>query len=85
MASKQSIRVKLDYPLNRVAEPVIYHLVTEFRLIPNIRRAQIDSHVGGWIALELEGTPEDLEAGMNYLRDLGITVTPIEETEDWNV
>lgn len=85
MTSKRSVRVRLDYPLNRVAEPVVYHLVTEFRLVPNIRRAQIDSRVGGWIALELDGTAEDLEAAMNYLRDLGITVTPIDETEDWNV
>ncbi|HEV2474691.1 MAG TPA: NIL domain-containing protein [Chthonomonadales bacterium] len=73
----QKIRVQLDYPLEHVREPIIYHLVTDYRLIPDIRRANIDVHTGGMLVLELQGQPEDLEAGMAFLRRLGITVTDV--------
>lgn len=81
----ETTRVQLDYPLERVKEPIIYHLVTEYRLIPNIRRANIDVHTGGMLVLELEGTHEDLEAGIDYLRGLGITVTPVGAETSWTI
>ena len=52
MPETEHLRVQLDYPLEQVKEPIIYHLVTEFRLIPNIRRANIDVHTGGMMVLE---------------------------------
>lgn len=85
MADKQTIRVKLDYPLEQVKEPIIYHLVTDYRLVPNIRRANIDSHIGGMMALEIEGDGDDLEAGMDFLRRLGITVTPVGAEQAWTI
>ncbi len=85
MATMESIRVQLDYPLEQVKEPVIYHLVTDFRLVPNIRRANIDSHAGGMLVLELEGSQDDLEAGVAFLRGLGITVTPVGTEQAWTI
>ncbi len=85
MEKTKHIRVQLDYPLQQVTAPIIYELVIRFHLIPNIRRAQIDSHVGGMIVLEIEGESENLEAGQQYLRQLGITVTPVGEGESWTV
>ena len=85
MADKETIRVKLDYPLEQVKEPIIYHLVTDYRLVPNIRRANIDSHIGGMMALEIEGDHDDLEAGMDFLRRLGITVTPVGSEQSWTI
>ena len=57
MADVRSIRVKLDFPLEHVKEPVIYHLVTDYRLIPDIRRANIDVHAGGMMVLEPTPAP----------------------------
>jgi ABC-type methionine transport system ATPase subunit len=85
MAELETLRVQLDYPLNVVRDPIIYHLVTDFRLVPNIRRANIDSHTGGMLALEIQGTPDDLAAGMEYLRGLGITVTTIGAESSWTI
>lgn len=81
----ETTRVQLDYPLERVTEPIIYHLVTEYRLIPNIRRANIDVHSGGMLVLELHGLREDLDAGIAYLRGLGITVTPVGAETAWTI
>ena len=80
-----NVRVQLDYPLERVKEPIIYHLVTDYHLIPNIRRANIDVHSGGMLVLEIEGEGDDLEAGLEFLRNLGITVTPVGAPGPWNI
>ena len=79
------IRVQLDYPLEQVKEPIIYHLVTDYHLIPNIRRANIDVHTGGMLVLEIEGERADLDAGVEFLRSLGITVTPVGSQESWTI
>jgi len=80
-----NIRVQLDYPLEHVREPIIYHLVTDYHLIPNIRRANIDVHTGGMLVLEIEGERADLDAGVEFLRNLGITVTPVGSQEAWTI
>lgn len=85
MAHTENIRVQLDYPLEHVKEPIIYHLVTDYQLVPNIRRANIDVHTGGMLVLQLEGTRENLDAGIAFLRNLNITVTEIGEGESWTV
>ncbi len=85
MSVTEHLRVQLDYPLEQVKEPIIYHLVTEFRLIPSIRRANIDAHTGGMLVLEIEGMRDDLSAGMEYLRGLGITVTEVGTEHAWTI
>jgi ABC-type methionine transport system ATPase subunit len=85
MSDTQSIRVQLDYPLEQVKEPIIYHLVTDYNLIPNIRRANIDSHIGGMLVLQLEGTRDNLDAGIEFLRRIGITVTEVGTEPAWTV
>ncbi len=84
---KETIRGQLSYPLERVKEPVLYHLVMDYGLIPNIRRANIDVHTGGFIVLELTGEKEALDRGLRFLEGCGITVSPIgiEGTEEWAV
>ncbi len=81
----EHVRVQLDYPLEHVKEPIIYHLVTDYRLVPNIRRANIDVHAGGMLVLELEGAREDLDAGLAFLRSLNITVTEIDAGQAWTI
>ena len=86
MPEKETIRVQLNYPLERVKEPILYHLVMDYGLVPNIRRANIDVHTGGFIVLELTGEASALERGKKFLQDCGITVTPVgvDTPEEWS-
>lgn len=86
-AEKETIRVQLNYPLERVKEPILYHLVMDYGLIPNIRRANIDVHTGGFIFLELTGEKVDLDRGLKFLEDCGVTVSGIgvDGTQEWAV
>ena len=84
---KETKRVKLSYPLERVKEPILYHLVMDYGLIPNIRRANIDVHTGGFIVLELTGESESLDRGIKFLESCGVTVSDVgfdDASLDWS-
>jgi L-aspartate semialdehyde sulfurtransferase ferredoxin len=67
------IRVKLTFPEDLIREPVIARMVREFDVLPNIRRANVEEHVG-WIICELDGDEAAVEAAIKWLRDLGVQV-----------
>jgi L-aspartate semialdehyde sulfurtransferase ferredoxin len=69
-----SRRVQLNYPAERVDAPVLYHLIKEYGLIPDIRRANIDLHSGGYLVVELKGDPDDLAAALEWLELTEIAV-----------
>ncbi len=69
--------LRLTFPEDRVTEPVIYHLVKDYDVVPNIRRAAIEHHFG-WLVIELDGTPDNVAAAKDYLRSLGVEVDSAE-------
>jgi ABC-type methionine transport system ATPase subunit len=71
------MRVRLTFPPDLVRKPVVYHLVTDFDLVTNIRRADVQRD-HGWVVLELEGAEERLRQGVAWLQQQGVTVDPIE-------
>ena len=71
------MRVRLTFPTALIQEPIVYRLVKDFDLIPNIRRAEVKADYG-WMALELEGDEGALERGVKWLRDRGVQVDPLE-------
>ncbi len=82
-----TIRVQLNYPIELVTEPVLYRLVVDHGLIPNIRRAAFDQKSGGFIYLELSGQAEALERALAWLEGIGIGVSAIgfDGTQEWAV
>jgi L-aspartate semialdehyde sulfurtransferase ferredoxin len=66
-------RVHLTFPESLIQEPLIYRLATDFDIITNIRRANVEDSYG-WVVLEMEGSDEILEKGIAYLRDRGVEV-----------
>lgn len=70
-------RVKLTFPQNLIREPVIFTMAKKHDVIPNIRRARITDTIGEMV-LELEGEADNVEKGIQTLRELGIEVELIE-------
>ena len=70
-------RVKLTFPQQLIKEPVIFSMAKRFDVMPNIRRARITETVGEMV-LELEGAEENLEKGIQALRDQGVDVELVE-------
>ena len=73
MAKRQ---VMFTFPPQLVREPIIYDLGIQFKVIPNIRRADITENKG-WVVLELEGEEKDIEGAITWLTDKGIRVDPV--------
>jgi L-aspartate semialdehyde sulfurtransferase ferredoxin len=68
-----NVRVKLTFPEHLVKQPIIARLVREFDVMPNIRRASVEEHMG-WIVCELGGDAAAVEKAVAWLNDLGVGV-----------
>ena len=69
-------RAKFTFPTNLVTEPVIFDLGHKFRVVTNIRRADVREDVG-WVILELEGEDEEIESGLDWVMSMGVRVDPV--------
>jgi ABC-type methionine transport system ATPase subunit len=69
--------VKLTFPEGLIKEPVTFRMAREFDILPNIRRARV-TETTGELVLELEGTQENIERGVEYLEQQGVQVTAVE-------
>jgi len=79
MAGDMKKRVRLTFPQNLIKEPVIFIMAQQFNVVPNIRRARV-TETAGEMLLELEGTQEDIEKGVQWLRDKGIDIELVEDS-----
>jgi ABC-type methionine transport system ATPase subunit len=81
----QTLRVQLNFPLEGVKKPVIWHLAHDFGLMFSIRKADIDIHVGGYTVLDLTGPRESIEAALVWVRAEGVAVSTIGATgaDEW--
>ena len=71
------VRLFVAFPETLVDRPMIYEIVKRFDVVPNIRRANVESH-SGWVILELGGSAEQRDAAIEYLEGLGCTVNAME-------
>ncbi len=70
-------RVKLTFPQDLIKEPVIFTMARKFDVIPNIRRARVTETVGEMI-LEVEGEDENVNKGIESLKQQGVDVELVE-------
>lgn len=70
-------RVKLTFPQHLIKEPIIFTMAKKYDVMPNIRRARVTDTVGEMV-LELEGTEDGIEKGIQSIRDQGVEVELIE-------
>lgn len=68
--------IDINIPEKLHQEPVLANLIGNYNLIVNFKAAVLDRKAtgGGWFNLTLEGYPQDIDRGLNYLRDLGVEI-----------
>lgn len=69
-------RVRFTFPEDLVTRPIIYELGHKFRVVTNIRMADVEEQFG-WVVLELEGEEEEMAQGLAWAQELGVRVDPI--------
>jgi ferredoxin len=82
--SMQKKRVVFNYPPHIVEQPVISKLVKDFDLTVNILRARITPKEEGRLVLEMTGKRQALEAGINYVKELGVDIQPLAQDVKWH-
>jgi len=71
-------RVMLTYTPETITEPIIYNLGQQFKIVTNIRQADVAGDRGR-IVLELDGEEQNIEAGIAWVISKGVRVDPASE------
>ena len=69
-------RIKFTFPTQLIQEPIIYQLGRKYKLVTNIRRADVREDMG-WVILELDGDQEEIDQGLEWVTTKGVRVDPV--------
>jgi len=69
-------RVKFTFPAELITESVIYELGHRYKVVTNIRRADVREDIG-WVVLELEGAESEITDGLTWVAETGVRVDPV--------
>lgn len=69
--------IALTFPPENSGEPIMYNLARDHNLTFNILKARISPRKEGHMVVEIQGSEHDFRAGLNYLKDQGITIQPV--------
>lgn len=72
-----SLKVHLVFPEDKITEPIIHQIGHEYKVVTNIRRADVREKTG-WVNLEITGEASELERVIAGLKNKGVTVELIE-------
>lgn len=70
-------RIVLRFGTDSTVKPIVYRLVKEYDLVVNILKADVNFQKEGTMVLEVTG--DQSEAGLSYLRNLGILVQDLNQ------
>lgn len=69
-------QVMFTFTEEAIKEPIIHNLGQQFKLVTNIKQADLSKSMG-WVILELEGEEEDVEQGIAWVISRGVRVDPV--------
>jgi len=58
-------------------DPIIYRLGQDYKVVTNIRRADVGNDTG-WVELDLDGDAAEVDRALEYCRSRGIGVDKLE-------
>jgi len=69
-------QVMFTFPEELIKEPIIYNVGHRFKVVTNIRRADVSENKG-WVVLELEGDEAGIERAIAWVTGKGVRVDPV--------
>ena len=70
-------RLYLSFPETLVERPLIFEAANRFGVMPNIRRANVETH-SGWVILELSGDQQAIDDAVSWFSEVGVVVNRME-------
>jgi len=74
-----SKRMVLHFPHRLVDQPIIYKLVKEYDIKFNILKAYVTPQEEGLMVLELSGSKDNFDKGVEYLQSCGVKIQPLSQ------
>ena len=71
-------RVYLTFPENLIKEPILSMLAKQFDVVFNIRGSTVTTEMA-LVAIELHGKQREVKKAIDWLKNKGVTVEPIEK------
>ncbi len=72
--STVKVKLNLTFPTERVNQPVLAQAIKNFNVSVDIRRADVQANVGGYIMLEMTGEENDIDSAIAFMKTLGVGV-----------
>ena len=69
-------RIKFTFPSKLITDPIIYELAKKFKVVTNIRRADVGERQG-WVVLEISGDEKEIEDALKWVKSAGVRVDPV--------
>ncbi len=74
MSTTVTKKLMLFFPKCECEKPIIYHLVKDYDLVVNVFRAKVTPEEEGYLVLDVTGTEEDIERGLEFVRTFDVTI-----------
>jgi len=62
------------FPKCECEKPIIYHLVKDYDLVVNVFRAKVTPEEEGYLVLDVTGTEEKIQQGIDFVKTFNVTV-----------
>lgn len=72
-----NLKVHITFPEEKIREPIIYEVGKKYKIVTNVRRADVNEKTG-WVDLELTGEVAEIEEAVQWMKQRGVKVDPIE-------
>jgi ferredoxin len=77
-------KLMLFFPRCECEKPIIYHLVKDHNLMVNVYRAKVTPEEEGYLVLDVTGTEEDIQQGMEFVKTLDVTINYTGKGVTWD-
>jgi L-aspartate semialdehyde sulfurtransferase ferredoxin len=84
---QETIRIQLNYPPEKVNQPVLYRLIRDFGLKLNILKANVEPRTGSFVFLELSGESGAIERALRFLdaEGIGVSAIGLDGVTEWGI
>jgi ABC-type methionine transport system ATPase subunit len=69
-----AIKLNLTFPSERVNQPVLAQVIKNFDVDVDVRRADVEANVGGYVMLQMSGTESQIDSAIAFMKTLGVGV-----------
>jgi ABC-type methionine transport system ATPase subunit len=68
------VKMNFTFPASQVREPALARAVAKFGVSVDIRKAQVEENVGGYIMCQVTGATSKIDSMVEYLKSIGVGV-----------